>query len=91
MSPGQEDSVLSHRGIGRSDDSDIWEDAALINAYNKAVTSFKPALNNGDISEGSDKPKGIPKGKPTKKNKSQKKNTTIPLKQWKIGDKCSAI
>ncbi|XP_075919591.1 uncharacterized protein LOC142922648 isoform X3 [Petromyzon marinus] len=30
-----------------SDDSDIWDDAALIKAYDKAVTSFKTALKNG--------------------------------------------
>ncbi|XP_075931329.1 uncharacterized protein LOC142931325 [Petromyzon marinus] len=30
-----------------SDDSDIWDDTALIKAYDKAVTSFKTALKNG--------------------------------------------
>uniref|UniRef100_A0A8C7B7R0 Tudor domain-containing protein n=1 Tax=Neovison vison TaxID=452646 RepID=A0A8C7B7R0_NEOVI len=89
--PEQEDSVLFRRGTGQSDDSDIWDDTALIKAYDKAVASFKHALKNGDISEASDKPKGTPKRKPAKKNKSQKKNATTPLKQWKVGDKCSAI
>ncbi|KAF3821738.1 hypothetical protein GH733_009780 [Mirounga leonina] len=88
--PEQEDSVLFRRGTGQSDDSDIWDDTALIKAYDKAVASFKHALKNGDISEASDKPKGTPKRKPAKK-KSQKKNATTPLKQWKVGDKCSAI
>ncbi|XP_023585315.1 survival motor neuron protein isoform X2 [Trichechus manatus latirostris] len=87
----QEDSVLFRRGTGQSDDSDIWDDTALIKAYDKAVASFKHALKNGDICEASDKPRGTPKRKPIKKNKSQKKNTTTPLKQWKVGDKCSAI
>uniref|UniRef100_F6TME2 Tudor domain-containing protein n=1 Tax=Equus caballus TaxID=9796 RepID=F6TME2_HORSE len=76
---------------GLSDDSDIWDDTALIKAYDKAVASFKHALKNGDISEASDKPKGTPKRKPAKKNKNQKKNPTTPLKQWKVGDKCCAI
>ncbi|XP_048656117.1 survival motor neuron protein isoform X3 [Marmota marmota marmota] len=89
--PEQEDSVLFRRGTGQSDDSDIWDDTALIKAYDKAVASFKHALKNGDICETSDKPKGTPRRKPVKKNKSQKKNTTTPLKQWKVGDKCSAI
>nr|XP_012418875.1 PREDICTED: survival motor neuron protein isoform X2 [Odobenus rosmarus divergens] len=79
--PEQEDSVLFRRGTGQSDDSDIWDDTALIKAYDKAVASFKHALKNGDISEASDKPKGAPKRKPAKKNKSQKKNATTPLKQ----------
>lgn len=86
----QADSVLFRRGAGQSDDSDIWDDTALIKAYDKAVASFKLALKNGDISEASDKPKSMPKRKP-KKNKSQKKNTKSSLKQWKVGDKCSAI
>uniref|UniRef100_A0A8D2ATP8 Survival motor neuron protein n=1 Tax=Sciurus vulgaris TaxID=55149 RepID=A0A8D2ATP8_SCIVU len=90
--PEQEDSVLFRRGNSQSDDSDIWDDTALIKAYDKAVASFgKHALKNGDICETSDKPKSTPRRKPVKKNKSQKKNATTPLKQWKVGDKCSAI
>ncbi|XP_073933435.1 survival motor neuron protein isoform X4 [Castor canadensis] len=76
-----EESVLFRRGTGQSDDSDIWDDTALIKAYDKAVASFKHALKNGDICETSDKPKGTPRRKPIKKNKSQKKNSTTPLKQ----------
>nr|XP_044990487.1 survival motor neuron protein [Jaculus jaculus]XP_044990488.1 survival motor neuron protein [Jaculus jaculus] len=97
MGPGggavseQEDSVLFRRGTGQSDDSDIWDDTALIKAYDKAVASFKHALKNGDICEPSDKPKSTPRRKPAKKNKNQKKNATAPLKQWKVGDKCSAV
>uniref|UniRef100_A0A4X1UHG7 Survival of motor neuron 1, telomeric n=1 Tax=Sus scrofa TaxID=9823 RepID=A0A4X1UHG7_PIG len=79
--PEAEDSVLFRRGAGQSDDSDIWDDTALIKAYDKAVASFKHALKNGDISEASDKPKATPKRKPPKKNKNQKKNTTASLKQ----------
>ncbi|RMC22398.1 hypothetical protein DUI87_00712 [Hirundo rustica rustica] len=35
------DAVLFRRGTGQSDDSDIWDDTALIKAYDKAVASFK--------------------------------------------------
>ncbi|KAM6223164.1 survival of motor neuron protein-like [Rhynchocyon petersi] len=87
----REDSVLFRRGTGQSDDSDIWDDTALIKAYDKAVASFKHALKNGDICDASDKPRGTSKRKPTKKKKSQKKSNPTPLKQWKVGDKCSAI
>ncbi|XP_054993531.1 survival motor neuron protein isoform X2 [Sorex araneus] len=86
----QPDSVLFRRGTGQSDDSDIWDDTALIKAYDKAVASFKLALKNGEISESSDKPKNTPKRKP-KKNKGQKKNAATPSKQWKVGDKCTAV
>ncbi|XP_058512283.1 survival motor neuron protein-like [Ochotona princeps] len=89
--PEPEDSVLFRRGTGQSDDSDIWDDTALIKAYDKAVASFKHALKNGDIGETSEKPKITPRRKPVKKNKSQKKHTAVPLKQWRVGDKCSAV
>ncbi|KAM5264603.1 survival of motor neuron protein-like [Ctenodactylus gundi] len=93
--PEQEESVLYRRGTGQSDDSDIWDDTALIKAYDKAVASFKHALKNGDISdkpkvETSDKPKGTPRRKPTK-SKNQKKKNTPPSKQWKVGDRCCAV
>ncbi|XP_045141221.1 survival of motor neuron protein-like [Echinops telfairi] len=89
--PEREDAVLFRRGTGQSYDADIWDDTALIKAYDKAVASFKNALKNGEICEATDKPKLTPKRKPTKKKKSQKKTVMTPLKQWKVGDKCSAI
>ena len=70
--PEREDMVLFLH-TGQSDDSDVWDDTALIKAYDKAVVSFKHTLKNGGISEASNKPKGTPKRKPSKKNKSQKK------------------
>uniref|UniRef100_A0A1D5QQ27 Survival Motor Neuron Gemin2-binding domain-containing protein n=1 Tax=Macaca mulatta TaxID=9544 RepID=A0A1D5QQ27_MACMU len=49
--PEQEDSVLFRRGTGQSDDSDIWDDTALIKAYDKAVASFKHALKNDSLDD----------------------------------------
>ncbi|XP_075919596.1 uncharacterized protein LOC142922649 [Petromyzon marinus] len=43
---------------GQSDDSDIWHDAALIKAYDKAVTSFKTALKNGTALARAPRPTG---------------------------------
>lgn len=60
-------------GTGQRHDADIWDNTALIKACHKPVASLKPALNNGGISEASDKPKSTPKRTPAKKNKSQKK------------------
>ncbi|XP_014376013.2 survival motor neuron protein isoform X1 [Alligator sinensis] len=76
-----------------SDDSDVWDDTALIKAYDKAVASFKNALKNGECSEPSDKPEQCSgtKRKNNKKNRSRKKSNTAPLKQWKVGDNCSAV
>uniref|UniRef100_A0A8C0I4J1 Survival Motor Neuron Gemin2-binding domain-containing protein n=1 Tax=Balaenoptera musculus TaxID=9771 RepID=A0A8C0I4J1_BALMU len=62
--PEQEDPMLFQCSKGQSDDSDIWDDTAVIKAYDKTMAPFKHTLKNGDISESSDKPKGTPKRKP---------------------------
>ncbi|NWU17789.1 SMN protein, partial [Cephalopterus ornatus] len=72
------DAVLFRRGTGQSDDSDIWDDTALIKAYDKAVASFKEQ-------------RMVIKRKNHKKNRNRKKSNTAPLKQWKVGDSCSAV
>ncbi|NWI66705.1 SMN protein, partial [Todus mexicanus] len=75
----------------QSDDSDVWDDTALIKAYDKAVASFKNALKNGECSEPSDKPEQRQGMKRNKKNRNRRKNNTVPLKQWKVGDDCYAV
>uniref|UniRef100_A0A8C9LF72 Tudor domain-containing protein n=1 Tax=Pavo cristatus TaxID=9049 RepID=A0A8C9LF72_PAVCR len=81
--------VLFRRGAGQSDDSDMWDDTALIKAYDKAVASFK----NGDCPEPSDKQEQRPgmKRKNSKKNRNRNKSNAVPLKQWKVGDSCNAV
>ncbi|XP_029430389.1 survival motor neuron protein-like isoform X2 [Rhinatrema bivittatum] len=77
----------------RSDDSDIWDDTALIKAYDKAVASFKNALKNGESSDPSiiqEKTAGT-KRKNNKKNKSRKKSGATPFKKWQVGDACTAV
>ncbi|NXR10498.1 SMN protein, partial [Semnornis frantzii] len=73
----------------QSDASDVWDDTALVKAYDKAVASFK----NRECSEASDKheqPLEM-KRKNNKKNRNRKKSNTVPQKQWKVGDSCSAV
>ncbi|XP_065519337.1 survival motor neuron protein isoform X3 [Lathamus discolor] len=85
--------VLFKRGVGQSDDSDVWDDAALIKAYDKAVVSFKNALKNEECSELSGKQEhrqGMKK-KSNKKNKNKKRTNMVPSKQWKVGDSCNAV
>ncbi|MBN3277182.1 SMN1 protein, partial [Polyodon spathula] len=91
MANGQKE-VLFKRG-GQSDDSDIWDDTALIKAYDKAVTSFKNALKNEDSTESSNKEQSSTgtKRKNSKKNKSRKKSNAVPDKEWKVGDTCNAV
>ncbi|XP_030325829.1 survival of motor neuron protein-like isoform X1 [Strigops habroptila] len=85
--------VLFRRGTGQSDDSDVWDDAALIKAYDKAVASFKNALKNGECSELSDRQEQRQdvKRRNNKKNKSRRRTNMVPSKQWKVGDSCNAV
>ncbi|XP_061875330.1 survival motor neuron protein isoform X3 [Colius striatus] len=75
-------------GGRQNDDSDVWDDTALIKAYDKAVASFKTALRNGRSSEPSDKQEQRQrmKRKNNKKNRNRKKSST-----WKVGDSCNAV
>uniref|UniRef100_A0A8B9GG75 Tudor domain-containing protein n=1 Tax=Amazona collaria TaxID=241587 RepID=A0A8B9GG75_9PSIT len=85
--------VLFKRGTGQSDDSDVWDDAALIKAYDKAVVSFKNALKNEECSELSGKQEhrqGM-KRRNNKKNKNRRRTNMVPSKQWKVGDSCNAV
>ncbi|RLV99988.1 hypothetical protein DV515_00009253 [Chloebia gouldiae] len=78
----------------QSDDSDIWDDTALIKAYDKAVASFKNALKNGDSSEPSEERLMI-RTRNDRLTRNRNKSNTAPLKQvvslWKVGDRCSAV
>nr|XP_057927736.1 survival motor neuron protein 1 isoform X2 [Doryrhamphus excisus] len=81
--------VLFTRGDGQSDDSDIWDDTALIKAYDKAVASFKTALKGEEVPQPSDK---VPLGKKRKNNKKKnsRKRPNATDKQWQVGDSCCA-
>ncbi|XP_076853751.1 survival motor neuron protein 1 [Brachyhypopomus gauderio] len=84
--------VVFRRGTGQSDDSDIWDDTALIKAYDKAVASFKNALKGeDDMAPSNKKEKPGNKRKNNKKNKSRKRCNASPDREWNVGDSCHAI
>ncbi|XP_035234835.1 survival motor neuron protein 1-like [Anguilla anguilla] len=84
--------MLFTRGMGKSDDPDIWDDTALIKAYDKAVASFKNALKGEEESVESPKEsKPGKKRKSNKKNRSRKRSNAIPEKEWKVGEACCAF
>ncbi|XP_062873554.1 survival motor neuron protein 1 [Trichomycterus rosablanca] len=83
--------VVFVRGTGQSDDSDIWDDTALIKAYDKAVASFKNALKGEDDTTQPKKEKPGNKRKNNKKSKSRKKSNASPDREWKVGDTCYAF
>ncbi|KAJ8286912.1 hypothetical protein GJAV_G00044820 [Gymnothorax javanicus] len=83
--------VLFTRGTGQSDDSDVWDDTALIKAYDKAVVSFKNALKGDDNTESPQEDRPGRKQKINKKKRSKKKCNDSSEKEWKVGDSCIAI
>lgn len=82
--------VLFTRGTGQSDDSDIWDDTALIKAYDKAVASFKTALKGEEEPQPSKKTHPGKKRKNNKKNQSRKRTNAPPDKEWQVGESCCA-
>ncbi|XP_072289569.1 survival motor neuron protein 1 [Eucyclogobius newberryi] len=89
MANGCED-LLFTRGTGQSDDSDIWDDTALIKAYDKAVASFKTALKGEEEPQHPPKKPPGKKRKNIKKNQSRKRTNAPPDKVWQVGDSCCA-
>ncbi|XP_051977142.1 survival motor neuron protein 1-like isoform X2 [Xyrauchen texanus] len=83
--------VIFSRGTGHSDDSDIWDDTALIKAYDKAVVSFKNALKGENDVPPNKKDKPGKKRKNNKKSKSRKRCNAAPDKEWQVGDSCFAF
>lgn len=84
--------LVFRRGCGQSDDSDIWDDTALIKAYDKAVTSFKNALKNGECVQPCTKESsGTGTKRKNKRHKNKKKSNVHPDQQWQVGDACSAV
>lgn len=80
--------ILFSRGTNQDEDSDIWDDTALIKAYDKAVESFKHALKKED--QDSKQQTGTKKRKNYTKNSSRKRSAAPLSREWKIGDTCCA-
>ncbi|KAJ8261334.1 hypothetical protein COCON_G00170570 [Conger conger] len=83
--------ALFTRGTGHSDESDVWDDTALIKAYDKAVVSFKNALKGDENVESPQESLPGKKQKNSKKKKSKKKSNTSQEKEWRLGDTCCAV
>eukprot|EP00057_Strongylocentrotus_purpuratus_P023591 XP_011678065.1 PREDICTED: survival motor neuron protein 1 isoform X2 [Strongylocentrotus purpuratus] len=73
--------------VDRSDnDSDIWDDSALIKAYDKAISYVKGMTKDGSEKEARSKPKRKRGGK-----KKNKKNLVPSQTKWKVGDRCKSV
>lgn len=71
--------------LTRKSDDDVWDDRALIKAYDKAVAQLKgEVLSESSGSKHSYRSEG---GKRKKKKKSKRSNK----RSWKIGSRCLAV
>ncbi|CAE1228542.1 SMN [Acanthosepion pharaonis] len=81
--------VVYQRGQEAAD-SDVWDDSALIKAYNSAINLKKTQVEDKEESgqsQSSEFCKPLPQ---KKKHRRQKKNKN-KSKQWHAGDECQAI
>ncbi|XP_050403450.1 survival motor neuron protein [Patella vulgata] len=82
--------VLFQRGD--SEDSDAWDDTALIKAYDEAVSAVKAKLNGGEIEDtAATSATGQVKRGRGKKKKSKSKNKPRKKQKWQVGDLCRAV
>ncbi|XP_071505224.1 uncharacterized protein [Diadema antillarum] len=72
--------------VDQSDnDSDIWDDSALIKAYDKAISSVKNMTKNSNGEKQNKQPKKTKRG-------GKKKNKKTPTQsKWRVGDRCRAV
>ncbi|XP_061164202.1 survival motor neuron protein-like [Saccostrea echinata] len=80
--------VLFHRGRPGSDsENDLWDDTALIKAYDNAISIVKAHINNEQGLTDEEKPVITDK----KRRGGKRKKRHRKKKQWKPGDQCRAI
>lgn len=83
--PGE---VVFQRGVD-DDDADLWDDSALIKAYDNAISTIKRAVKEPSqtLVNGEKKPKHHKKSKKNRQNRD--KNCAV--QNWQVGNNCMAI
>lgn len=84
--PGE---VLFQRGLNDGDTS-MWDDTALVKAYDQAVNAIKMAVNDTPNSANDERKQKNQNQKKTKKHKKVKSKQAV-VKNWKVGDLCRAV
>ncbi|XP_014773931.1 survival motor neuron protein isoform X1 [Octopus bimaculoides] len=79
--------ALQRHQFSDSDDSDIWDDTALIKAYDNAVDNIKAQLDDKMDSEQSPSNEKVNCQQSRKSKKQTKKKNKC---KWKVGDECLA-
>jgi survival motor neuron protein len=83
--------LLFSRGNTSTDDNDVWDDTALIRAYDKAVNKIKTDLNKTSEKKSHKSEKNKKKESSSGGMKSERSQIKVKPTKWKIGDKCIGI
>lgn len=84
----KEDSIIWNKpgNAMNTSDEDVWDDTALVKAYDKAIAQLKEESTN--VASSSSQSISSPGGKKRRKKNKKVKNNR---KKWKIGEQCLAI
>lgn len=83
--------VVFQAGQNDGTDSDIWDDTALIKAYDEAINSFKAQMNaDKNEEQESNNSETTPKRTGKKGKHRRKKRKSSHKQKWRVGDHCSA-
>ncbi|XP_074651283.1 survival motor neuron protein-like isoform X2 [Tubulanus polymorphus] len=80
--------------ITYSEDSDVWDDTALIKAYDRAVNRMKAQMCNGDVADKSSEQQAQTNVKKHRRNNRRKMKKAVHDNErdhWAVGDMCRAI
>ena len=80
--------ILFSRGNTSTDENDVWDDTALIKAYDKAVNRIKDDLTK---TEKKSSHKSEKKSSRKKNERKEEAPTTAAAENWNVGDHCIAV
>ncbi|VDI56120.1 survival motor neuron protein [Mytilus galloprovincialis] len=83
--------VLFQRGQAAESDSDLWDDTALIKAYDNAVNLVKAKVNGSVINDNESQTSNKQEINKKRKRKRKKKHKNKKKCPWKVGDQCRAV
>ncbi|XP_041368999.1 survival motor neuron protein-like [Gigantopelta aegis] len=93
MAGAEDGLVIFNRNQQSEEDNDMWDDSALISAYDKAVSAMKAKLaeRNGDEIEIPEAQTLTETEKMMKKKKKKKNRPKKKKQKWNVGDFCRAV
>lgn len=83
--------VLFQRGVD-DENADLWDDSALIKAYDQAINTIKRAVKEpSQLVNGEKKPKHHKRSKKNRQNREKNCAAQNVCSQWQVGNNCMAV